>query len=747
VQRWADKIKASVSKSCYEATNLFLNFQEKTEQESAFVGDTLNKPFNNDDLYEKASDYSIYEQMLQDGQVYSATQLKKDIIIGSGWEIETQEDGQEEVQADIEKMFREDLDRPLEDMLQEILSAYDFGFSLTEKIFKRRPDGSITLRTLKTRHPGSWLIFTDKFGSIEKIEQQGTSTNLVIDPKVLIHLVNNDRFQNPYGISDLRSIYEPYFMKRHLKRFYAIFLERSAGATPIGRYDTGAPPEAIDTFDKALKNFQAKTSLVIPKELEVEFLEAKSNGEAYINGLNVLNLMIGRGILLPDLIGLTGSEQGGGSFALGKEQLEIFFKHVRRRRQTIESLIDNHIIKPVVLSNFGEMDHFPKFRFKEVKKEDEIEKAKLWIEAQRYKVYKPTDEEVNHLRELTDFPTSDVVEFPEQRPPPGESPFQENEPLTGLEEVSDDKVNEDIEKMKGPPEESKKKGFALFKKPEGDFADKVDFRALERQLESSVDKFLRSTKPLTREIWSDIIDQIESKKIIQQRNFDRIKEIKPRKLGTLKKAIKERMRAQFSEAELIAKGEIENSKNLAKPLPPSDFLDFSEAEAFSFVGELGDNMTKKAGVVLRESIRDGKSVRDVLEDLTEQGNELTDKSLDLMSRNLTASIENQARMKTFMESPIIQAVQFSAILDAGTTVICSGLHGKIFLKGNAPVPQLHHGCRSLLIPITQFEKFKVDTKTTGPAPVRKGVSKPSVPKGQNIDKFIDENIGKGFSRR
>lgn len=42
-----------------------------------------------------------------------------------------------------------------------------------------------------------------------------------------------------------------------------------------------------------------------------------------------------------------------------------------------------------------------------------------------------------------------------------------------------------------------------------------------------------------------------------------------------------------------------------------------------------------------------------------------------------------------------------------------------------------HNCRSLLIPITKYEEYDTDTKANN---------------GQNLDKFIDENIGTGFSR-
>lgn len=40
-----------------------------------------------------------------------------------------------------------------------------------------------------------------------------------------------------------------------------------------------------------------------------------------------------------------------------------------------------------------------------------------------------------------------------------------------------------------------------------------------------------------------------------------------------------------------------------------------------------------------------------------------------------------------------------------------------------------HNCRSLLVPLTKYEEFKVDTKVGD----------------QDIDAFIEENKGKGFS--
>jgi hypothetical protein len=91
---------------------------------------------------------------------------------------------------------------------------------------------------------------------------------------------------------------------------------------------------------------------------------------------------------------------------------------------------------------------------------------------------------------------------------------------------------------------------------------------------------------------------------------------------------------------------------------------------------------------------------------------------------------NKGRLEFFESTGVVDGYQYSAILDDRTTPICEGLHGKKFKKGTQPIPPLHFNCRSLLIPITMFEEFSPDKK----------VGK------VNIETFIDDNKGKGFSK-
>jgi hypothetical protein len=111
--------------------NLFIGMTEKSLQESAYHGASLEKPFNTDDLYKKKGDLSLYEDMLKDDQVHVGAQLKKDLILASGWDIVTEEDDQEEIKEDLECALTEDPEIPFEQSMEEMLTAYDFGYSIT----------------------------------------------------------------------------------------------------------------------------------------------------------------------------------------------------------------------------------------------------------------------------------------------------------------------------------------------------------------------------------------------------------------------------------------------------------------------------------------------------------------------------------------------------------------------------------------------------------------------------------------
>lgn len=701
---------------------------EQTYFKSPMVSDSYMAPFNADDLWQKTGDYSVYEDMLNDDQVSICTKLKKDLIIGSGYDLVPDgDDDQEDIIEFLHKSFESDIEGQFLNKLEEMLGCYDYGFSLTEKLFKKKEDGLITIKNFKTRHPNSWQIYQDDQGNIEQYEQITSKGNINVPAQNLIHMVANEKFQNPYGTSDLRACYNAWFAKRQVIRFYAIFMEKAASPIPVARYDKNAPQAAVDKIFNIIKKFQTKTAIAMPKEIEVEFLESKSSGEAYSKAINIFNMFIGRSLFVPDLLGLTGSETGGGSFSLGKEQINIFFMHIKRRRSYLENIIQKHIVEPICKYNFGDLEYYPCFKFKPLDDMEALELAKVWLDAVKARVFKPSEEEINYFRSLCKFPEGDV-EFQTVA-----SPLGPNEPMptNGAPEEDKEDVEEEVDEKEVESSDVEKKEFGkIYNLPKGNYYKKVDFKAMEAKLDDYDKSVVKEAQPVINKIYSDLYDQIARKKILEKKDISRVETINLKYLKELKTILKSSFMGIYKDGQIQAQSEIMKS-NFMQPTTSDEFLKVLEDETFAYIGDWDYNITKKTREALTAAIKEGKPLSDVVSVLDDEGKKLSEQSIERYARTKHTEVMNRGRLAFFESSGIVAAYQYSAVLDDRTSDICDGLHGKVFKPGDEAVPPMHFNCRSTLIPITKYEEWKADTHV-GKTP---------------INEFIEENKGKGFASK
>lgn len=704
----------------------FLNLIEQTYNKSPYVSDTYLAPYNPDDLYQKNFDYTIYENMMNDDQVNVCMRLKKDLVLGEGGHIVPTDEDQEEIVEDIEKALFHDYEGSLMDDLEEIITSYEFGFSLTEKIFKTRENAMLGLKALKTRHPNSWLIYQDDHGNVTKYLQKTVAGDIEVNPKSIIHNINDRKFSNPYGTSDLRSAYNAWITKTHIVRFFAIFLEKAASPIPVGRYDKNAPNSAVDKLFDILKRFQTKTAITIPKDVEIEFLDAKNNGEVYHKAIHLFNMFIGRALFIPDLLGFTGGETGGGSLALGKEQMSLFFMHIVRRRKALEDIINKELIRPIVNYNWGILEKYPEFKFKPIDDMKAVELAKIWLEAVKGAAFQPNEDEINHFRKLVKFPEGDVV-FKQSTNPFG----QKSEVISNETEQDEPKEELDDEKSQQETKAEDKKDFAkAYDQTPGDYHRKVDFKKMKTKLDDYDNSVMNESQAIVKKMIIDLMDQIEKKKIVQGQNVDRIDSLSLKYKKELKQILKNSFYQLYKDSISQAQTEISKSE-FKKPLVEDAFLDVVEKEAFNFVGDYEYGILKRTRTELIAAIKDGRQLSTVESVLTEQLKSLSEAQIERFARTKHTEVMNAARHDFFESTGVVTGYQYSAIMDDRTSDICSGLHGKFFKSGEEPIPPLHFNCRSTLIPITKYEEFKPTESIRGMSP----------------QDFIDEYKGEGFSTK
>lgn len=708
--------------------------------------DSFKFPFNPDNLT-GGTTYDIYDEMKDDDQVKAVVALKKDMVINTGWEIVCEND---EIKEEITEQFKHinsdsGIDSTFDDVLRDILSSYEYGFSMTEPVYKF-VKGKWVYRSIKTRPPHGFLFEIDPHGNVTAIKQQGNPKEF--KPNTFLHHVYQPEFGSPFGKSDLRAAFQPWKTKKFVTRMFAIYIERFAMPPAIGTYDETIGENEVAALQTLLEKIQSRTSAMIPKGVTIDFKQPeKMTHDVFLAAIDHYDLKIARAILVPDLMGISGAQTSGGSFALGKEQFKSFFTSIMNDRKSLQVKINTKIIKPLVTVNHGP-DVKCEFKFNDFDKENILELIKVWLDAVKGKVFEATDDEINHLRKQTGFPESDEITRPQAPTVPNAGvPGKEGKLPAG--NPANDPTRKDDDEKKKDMSACGHNHFSAGNRELTPYEAKVDFTAIERQLNIAENRILPEINNATETVYTDLIDQVKDKHLLTKFNPEALNTLKPRFLRDLNILFKNYYTNLFEQSFTQGQKELfpEDAKNdPAKPndfvidMSPEEFEEFLKSEAFSTVGDYSTELTKKTKIIVAKGIKDGAAQSEILRQLRDEMGNFSERWMQTVVRTKTTEIYNEGRKRFFETDPqakqIVVAYQWSAILDTRTSDICRFLDGKIYLVGevsNHLKPPAHFGCRSLLVPITKFEEFETTPKKdlTFDKVKKKG--------GNLISKFVDRS--------
>ena len=656
--------------------------------------------------------------MQDDDQIKAALSIKKDMVINTGWKIECESEEVKEFMTNVLLDVNADLtmDASFEDSLRDMLSSYGYGFSLTEPVHFLK-DGKWVWRCFKTRPPHTFKLEIDEKGNVTEIVQTQRRGDVSFKPGLFLHHVYQQQFGNPYGKSDLSAAHPPWKMKKFVTRFFGIYLERYAQPTVAAQHNATADENEITRVFELLKKMQSNTVLTFPDTFKVDLIyPARDGSDAYIKAIDLLNMQIARSILVPDLMGVSGTATKGGSFALGKEQFKVFLGTIYKDRQSLERKVTLKLVRPLVKMNFGDIPC--EFKFIEYTEDDVSTYADIWLKAVTGKVFEANDEEINHLRNITGFP-----EGPITRPTPEVQFDQEGNPIPPPDGPKG--APEGDPKAKGKPkpdakEPPKKKEFALktFRERTA-FEKKIDFGSVKDVLDTSEDAVTPELERAAKKIATDYVQQIKERGVVSGFRPDKLNDIKPKHLKDMNLVFRNHFRGLFRNAIAAARAELfPNGSRVTRftdALLPEEFEETLEAESFKIVGEFSDTLRKKANTAVLEGIKAGRSEAEIVNAVRELLGDAADAWIGAIVRTKTTETYNNARRSYWendeLASQIVVAYQFSAIMDNRTSEVCAALDQKIFEIGgdvDRVTPPLHFNCRSLLVPVTKFEDYKAD---------------------------------------
>lgn len=535
-------------------------FSESSRATSSLYEPYQLRPYNPNELWQKKGNYDLFDEMRHDDSISGLLSLKKFFILNGKINIISDD---EEVKEFLEMNFEYYFNGFFEKALYNILSSIDYGYSLTEKIFSYEDvpgfGKKIILSKLKTRPPHTFEFDVDDYGNIIKIRQDNNQgEDIILDPKKMIHYTYQADFDNPYGSSELNlGVYRAWWSKNAIIKFWNIFLERFGSPTVIGTYKAGMIQHKED-LKQVLKNIQAKTSVVIPEGVEIDLLAAgEGKGQSgFEQAINKYDSMIARKMLIPDLMGFSGSETGGGSYALGKEQFNLVYNNIQHEKENLIRIINKEIIYPLVTWNFG-TNKFAKIEIAQPDSERKEKDLKVWLDAVKSGKIPLTDTHINWFLKQVNAPEIEEEELEEikikaeevqaaiqgnseeekidgneednkteEGEKDSETNSETNSPEKDKTSISDkekDSEEEEIDKLKPPVKKEKK--FVKLSRELTTYEKKVDFTKIISRTELLEWMYKLSLGHIFKLVINGLMDDIRKQHIVEGKKLDKINKL------------------------------------------------------------------------------------------------------------------------------------------------------------------------------------------------------------------------------
>ncbi len=324
----------------------------------------FNKYLNPDDLV-GSKGLAIYDQMVKDSQVQAALTIKYSSVLSRGWALHPPKEkpaGYDEVMGFCEYAL-DKLPGSLTDILEKVCDALAKGYSICEPVWMLERSGKYAGKWLwsdiKGRDPSLYEFKVDSYLNITGLRH--VRENKDLPARRFITYTYRSKYENPYGVSDLRAAYRPWWCKDFLVRFWNLHLEKFGSPTVKGVFKRGTPKTAQDALLNIIKSIQQRSAFIIPEDMVVELLETIRQGDSgYQNAIEWHDKQISKAVLFQTLMTDEGSKVG--SFALAKVHLDVLRMCLRSlKRQLEEKVVRDQMLKPLVAYNFGPEVPIPYF--------------------------------------------------------------------------------------------------------------------------------------------------------------------------------------------------------------------------------------------------------------------------------------------------------------------------------------------------------------------------------------------------
>ena len=346
---------------------------------------------------------NTFRDMSYHSAVNAPLTLFENIISKATWTYKPPADATEEEknQAKIINQMMQDMEQPWSEFIRDVLSSNVFGFSVHEKVFRKRykangslyDDGIIGWRKLPIRvqESISKFIFSEDGNEIinDIYNRFSSRGNLINIPRSKFLLFRTGKHRgDPFGKSPLRDAYLAWRFLTALEELEATGVAKDLNGLPVlylpAQYlATDAPPEvqAIRLYyENVMRNLQMneQSAVILPQVIDSESrtpmfkldllsVDGKKNFDISKIKEYYKNLIFTS--LFADVLQMGQSSTG--SFALGSIKNSLSGAYAERLIANIAEVLQNDLIKQTYILNGWNESRIGKFDF------DGIEPADL----------------------------------------------------------------------------------------------------------------------------------------------------------------------------------------------------------------------------------------------------------------------------------------------------------------------------------------------------------------------------------
>lgn len=305
----------------------------------------LNYMPNPDDVASGTWDsYNTYRKMRTDPRVKSLLSKIKSAALNFPCHI-VQEDADNRVYEFIGKI---DLFKNLYKKQRRMLTALDYGFSVSELIWKREgggfvPENIITRKPERFSFDSAWNLYNQDIGSRSLLNQSY---------KWLIYQHDPDD-ENPYGTSMLRCVYWPWMFKQAGYDFWLQATEKFAVKSLYALFDSDGDEEKVRSramsIAEMLMGIESGSSAAIGNVKEIKDIGMSGDLSSFREMVEACDVQISYGLTGQSI---ATSNTNGGSLALGEVQADLLYEDCKGIALELQNVLQ-HVIDWTVELNFG----------------------------------------------------------------------------------------------------------------------------------------------------------------------------------------------------------------------------------------------------------------------------------------------------------------------------------------------------------------------------------------------------------